>query len=369
MALDGFFMSGHVATSKRKIVVISATMPTSPDQASDTVTARITVADAQAGERLDRMLAMALSGDHALAATLGDLSRSRIKALIETGRAHLADGATIDDPAFRVKPGQVFTLIVPAASPAEPEGQKMDLVIVYEDADLIVIDKPAGLVVHPAPGSPDMTLVNALIAHCGASLSGIGGVKRPGIVHRIDKDTSGLIVAAKNDATHHALSKAFAKHEIERAYSCVTWGCPIQKNGIIEGNIGRSPKDRKKMAVVKHGGKHAVTHYQVQEFFGKAMGPGAALIECRLETGRTHQIRVHLAAIGHPLIGDPVYAKGTPARRAKLSPAAREAADAFPRQALHAGILGFRHPRTGEEMRWESDLPPDMTRLLANLRG
>jgi 23S rRNA pseudouridine1911/1915/1917 synthase len=340
-------------------------MPKNPDPASETApeSARVTVAEEQSGERLDRVLAAALGSG------AGDLSRSRIKALIEAGQAQLANGATIDDPAFRVKPGQVFTLAVPAATAAEPEAQKMDLDIVYEDKDLIVIDKPAGLVVHPAPGSPDNTLVNALIAHCGASLSGIGGVKRPGIVHRIDKDTSGLIVAAKNDATHHALSTAFTKHDIERAYSCVTWGCPIQKSGIIEGNIGRSPKDRKKMAVVKHGGKHAVTHYQVQEFFGAAMEPGAALIECRLETGRTHQIRVHLSAIGNPLIGDPVYAKSTPARRNKLSPTAREAADRFPRQALHAGILGFTHPRTGKELRWESELPADMTALIARLRA
>ena len=347
-------------------------MPNRPDPAAET--ASVTVAETQNGERLDRVFALALTGDHPLAAILGDLSRSRIKALIEAGQARLmgpgSGGATIDDPAFRVKPGQVFTLAVPAAIPAEPLAQRMDLVIVYEDQDLIVIDKPAGLVVHPAPGSPDQTLVNALIAHCGASLSGIGGVKRPGIVHRIDKDTSGLIVAAKNDAAHHALSKAFAEHAIERAYLCVAWGCPIQKSGVIEGHIGRNPKDRKKMAVVKHGGKHAVTHYQVLEFFGpKPMEPGAALIECRLQTGRTHQIRVHLASINHPLIGDPVYSKGTPARRARLSPAASEAANKFPRQALHAGVLGFRHPRTREEMRWESDLPPDMTALIQALRG
>ena len=341
-------------------------MPNQDDPLPET--ASIAIAEAQAGERLDRVLAAAFSGPKALGGT-GDLSRSRIKALIEAGQAHLVGGATIDDPAFRVKPGQVFTLAIPAAAPAEPAAQKMDLVIVYEDKDLIVIDKPAGLVVHPAPGSPDMTLVNALIAHCGASLSGIGGVKRPGIVHRIDKDTSGLIVAAKNDATHHALSEAFARHDIERAYACVTWGCPIEKHGTIEGNIGRSPKDRKKMAVVKHGGKHAVTHYRVLEFFGAAMEPGAALIECRLETGRTHQIRVHLSAINHPLIGDPVYSRGTPARRAKLSPTARAAAEAFPRQALHAGVLGFRHPRTKKEMRWESALPADMVKLVEGLRG
>ncbi|GAB2176351.1 RluA family pseudouridine synthase [Dongia sp. agr-C8] len=314
----------------------------------------IAIAEAQAGERLDR----------ALAAARPELSRSRIKALIEQGHLHLG-GGTIKDPALRVKPGQVFTLEIPPAAPAAPQGQAIDLKIVYEDEDLIVIDKPAGMVVHPAPGNPDNTLVNALIAHCGESLSGIGGEKRPGIVHRIDKDTSGLIVAAKNDAAHKALSADFAAHHIERAYLCLVWGVPAPSAGTVEGNIGRHPVDRKRMAVVSRGGKPAITHYRVLKRFGL----GAALVECRLETGRTHQIRVHMAKIGHPLIGDPTYGKPTAARRGRLSPAARKAAEAFPRQALHATLLGFDHPRTGTHLRWESESPEDLRRLEQSLAG
>jgi 23S rRNA pseudouridine1911/1915/1917 synthase len=312
----------------------------------------IAIAEAQAGERLDR----------ALAAARPELSRSRIKALIEQGHLKLG-GGTIKEPSQRVKPGQLFVLEIPPATPAEPEGQPIDLDIVYEDDDLIVIDKPAGMVVHPAPGNPDNTLVNALIAHCGDSLSGIGGEKRPGIVHRIDKDTSGLIVAAKNDAAHKALSADFAAHNIERAYLCLVWGVPSPSAGAITGNIGRHPVDRKRMAVVTRGGKPAITHYQVLKVFGL----GASLVECRLETGRTHQIRVHMAKLGHPLIGDPVYGKPTAARRGRLSPEARKAAEAFPRQALHAALLGFDHPRSGQHLRWESESPKDLRQLEAIL--
>ena len=308
----------------------------------------VAIADTQNGERLDRALAVARP----------ELSRSRIKVLIEQG--HLTSGgAKINDPSQRVKPGQLFTLEIPAAVAALPQGQAIDLSIVYEDDDLIVIDKPAGMVVHPAPGNPDNTLVNALIAHCGESLSGIGGERRPGIVHRIDKDTSGLIVAAKNDAAHQALSAAFAAHTIERAYLCLVWGVPSPAAGEITGNIGRHPVDRKRMAVVTRGGKPAITHYRVLKRFGL----GASLVECRLETGRTHQIRVHMAKLGHPLIGDPVYGKPTPARRARLSPEARKAAEAFPRQALHATLLGFDHPRTGKHLSWTSESPADFRRL------
>jgi 23S rRNA pseudouridine1911/1915/1917 synthase len=314
----------------------------------------IAIADSQAGERLDR----------ALAAARPELSRSRIKALIEQGHL-LLGGATIKDPALRVKPGQVFALEIPPAAEAAPQGQAIALSIVYEDDDLIVIDKPAGMVVHPAPGNPDNTLVNALIAHCGESLSGIGGERRPGIVHRIDKDTSGLIVAAKNDAAHKALSAAFAAHDIERAYLCLVWGVPSPAAGTVEGNIGRHPVDRKRMAVVSRGGKHAVTHYRVLKRFGL----GAALVECRLETGRTHQIRVHMTKLGHPLIGDATYGKPTPARRARLAPEARKAAEAFPRQALHAALLGFDHPRTGRHLRWQSESPADFRRLERSLEG
>jgi 23S rRNA pseudouridine1911/1915/1917 synthase len=320
------------------------------------------VTDQEAGERVDRCLAAAFPA----------LSRSRIKALIEQGNLRIAKPAdapaggareTLDDPSYRVKPGQILELTVPPPEEAVPRGQVIALTIVYEDRDLIVVDKPAGMVVHPAPGNPDNTLVNALIAHCGDSLSGVGGVRRPGIVHRIDKDTSGLVVAAKNDRAHKALSEAFAAHAIEREYRCFVWGLPSPKQGTIEGNIGRHGVDRKRMTVVKTGGKHAVTHYQVTKVFGL----GAAELACQLETGRTHQIRVHLAAIGHPLIGDPVYGRVTPARRKGLPPTAAAAAVAFPRQALHAAVLGFAHPRTGKKLRWESPLPPDLLQLSKNL--
>ena len=305
-----------------------------------------------AGERLDRFLARRLAG----------FSRSRLKNLIEAG--HVATGgATLSDPSHRVKPGQAFVLTLPEAAPARPQGQAMDLAIVFEDDDLIVVDKPAGLVVHPAPGNPDRTLVNALIAHCGSSLSGIGGEKRPGIVHRLDKDTSGLIVAAKNDLAHRALAADFAARRIERAYQAVVWGIPVPREGEIEGDIGRHPIDRKRMAVLKRGGKHALTRYRVI----RALGPGASLVECRLATGRTHQIRVHLAAAGYPLLGDPVYGRETAERRSRLAPAGRAALAGFHRQALHAGSLGFVHPRTGERLHFESPLPADLHTLIKAL--
>ena len=306
-----------------------------------------------AGERLDRFLARRLSG----------LSRSRLKQLIETGRVS-ESGATLSDPSQKVKAGQVFHLDLPPVAPATPLGQAMDLAIVYEDEDLIVIDKPAGMVVHPAPGNPDMTLVNALIAHCGESLSGIGGERRPGIVHRLDKDTSGLLVAAKNDAAHQALAADFAARRIDRHYLAVVWGMPAPREGEIEGAIGRHPVDRKRMAVVSRGGRAALTRYQVVA----ALGLGASLVECRLATGRTHQIRVHLVSIGHPLLGDPVYGKETTERRARLSPAGRAALAGFRRQALHAASLGFRHPRTGAWLAFESPLPPDLSCLINALK-
>jgi 23S rRNA pseudouridine1911/1915/1917 synthase len=325
-----------------------------PSDTFDPGPVRHLVLDAESGERVDRCLAAAFP----------DLSRSRIKALIEQGNLRIAQPAsgaaeTLDEPSYRVKPGQLLELTVPPPEDAVPRGQAIALDIVYEDRDLVVIDKPAGMVVHPAPGNPDNTLVNALIAHCGDSLSGVGGVKRPGIVHRIDKDTSGLVVAAKNDAAHKALSEAFAAHAIEREYRCFVWGLPSPKSGTIEGNIGRHGIDRKRMTIVKSGGKHAITHYQVRTVFGL----GAAEVACQLETGRTHQIRVHLAAINHPLIGDPVYGRVTPARRKALPPIAAAAAVAFPHQALHAAVLGFDHPRTGKKLRWESPLPDDLKRL------
>ena len=312
----------------------------------------ITAGDEDAGERLDRFLARRLAG----------FSRSRLKNLIEAGHVS-AGGATLSDPSHRVKPGQAFVLKLPAVVSAKPEGQAIDLLIVYEDADLIVVDKPAGLVVHPAPGNPDHTLVNALIAHCGDSLSGIGGEKRPGIVHRLDKDTSGLIVAAKNDMAHRALAADFAARRIERTYQAVVWGIPVPREGEIEGAIGRHPVDRKRMAVVKRGGKPALTRYRVI----RALGPGASLIECQLATGRTHQIRVHLAAAGYPLLGDPVYGRETAERRSRLSGPGRSALAGLGRQALHAGTLGFLHPRTGEQLRFESPLPADIRDLIKAL--
>ena len=315
---------------------------------------------AQAGARLDRFLATALA----------DVSRSRLKALIEQGAVHRA-GATIGDASIRVKPGERYDVHLPAPEPAEPRGEDIPLSVVYEDRDLIVIDKPAGLVVHPAAGNPDGTLVNALIAHCGASLSGVGGVARPGIVHRLDKDTSGLLVAAKNERAMRSLAKQFAAHAIERAYHAVVWGAPRIGEGLVEGDIGRNPFDRKRMAVLRGRGKPARTRYRVVERFGDPARPFASLLECRLETGRTHQIRVHLTHLGHPLLGDPTYGRARQPPRAK-TPAEAEAFRAtaeFPRQALHAWLLGFHHPSLQETMRFEAAWPADFAGLVAALRG
>jgi 23S rRNA pseudouridine1911/1915/1917 synthase len=312
------------------------------------------VADEDGGARLDRWLA----------ARLPELSRTRVKALIEDGFVTSA-GSTITDPSQRVKPGQRFRVGIPPDAPAEPEPQDIALSVVYEDDQLIVIDKPAGLVVHPAPGNPDETLVNALLAHCGESLSGIGGVRRPGIVHRIDKDTSGLLVAAKTDAAHQGLARQFAEHSIERAYKALVWGVPVPASGEIEGNIGRSTTDRKRMAVVRHGGKTALTRYRTLATYGGSV----ALVECRLATGRTHQIRVHMASLGHPLVGDATYGRIRPQRTAPLPPDARRALTGFPRQALHAYLLGFQHPTKGEWMRFESIIPLDITALLKILEA
>ena len=308
---------------------------------------------ADAGNRLDR----------AITAWLPGLSRSRTKALIEDGRVSLLAGekrATLADASRKVKAGETFESDVPPSAPATPEAQAIGLTILHEDSDLIVLDKPAGLVVHPAPGNPDRTLVNALLAHGGDSLSGIGGVRRPGIVHRLDKDTSGVMVVAKNDRAHHALSEQFQAHSIQRAYRAVVHGAPTPPVGTIEGNIGRHRTDRKRMAVVSSGGKPATTRYRVLERFGDPSRPVASLVEAELLTGRTHQVRVHLAHRGHPLIGDPVYGRGRAARGA--------AVPAFGRQALHAFQLGFVHPRDGSAQRFESPLPADMVSLLEILR-
>lgn len=326
---------------------------TGPSQKSYT----ITTTDRDAGARLDQCLAAAVE----------DLSRSRLKALILDGRVSRHDGdasaKVVSDPSYRVKPGQTFAIIVPETLPAEPVGQPIDLDVVFEDDHIIVIDKPAGLVVHPGPGNPDKTLVNALIAHCGGSLSGIGGVARPGIVHRLDKDTSGLMVAAKTDRAHAALSAQFARHDLDRAYTAVVWGVPRVRAGTIEGNIGRSPANRKKMAVVRRGGKPARTDYKVVRAFGDV----ASVIECRLATGRTHQIRVHLASIGHPVIGDPLYGRGRAVAKGALTTDGQAYIATFKRQALHAHLIGFDHPEDARRVTFQKEIPYDINKLISYL--
>jgi 23S rRNA pseudouridine1911/1915/1917 synthase len=301
----------------------------------------------QGGERLDKWLAEEVDG----------LSRARLRALLDNGRVTL-DGETIRDASRRVKPGQDAWVTEPPPVAAHPKPQDIPLTVLYEDSDLIVIDKPAGLVVHPAAGNPDGTLVNALLFHCGDSLSGIGGERRPGIVHRLDKDTSGLMVAAKTDLAHRGLAEQFACHSLTREYHCLVWGRPKAAKGSVEGNIGRHPTNRKKMTVVPSGGKHALTHYRVLETFEDAF----SLVECRLATGRTHQVRVHMAHLGHPLLGDAVYGRsGFPKA---LSKDAREAIGNLGRQALHSRYIRFLHPRTQEEIALESQLPKDINTIL-----
>ncbi len=321
---------------------------------------RIEVGDEHKGFRLDRFLAGACS----------DMSRSRLRQLIELGAVTRA-GITIKDQNHRVKPGECYIVAIPPLLPAVPQGQDIPLKVVYEDADLIVIDKPAGLVVHPAAGNPDGTLVNALIHHCGDSLQGLGGEARPGIVHRLDKDTSGLLVAAKNERAMGSLAKQFANHTIERAYTAIVWGCPRKPEGLIETQIGRNPFDRKKMGVLRGGGKEARTGYKVIERFGDPANAFASLIECRLQTGRTHQIRVHLTHLGHPLIGDPTYgrAHSLPRAHAPEEELAYRAAAEFPRQALHAWLLGFQHPSLHKTLRFESPWPEDLSNMIDALRG
>ena len=304
--------------------------------------------------------------DRALAIAFPDVSRARLQDLVKAGHVR-RDGVTILDSAVKVGPGTVLAVLLPEAVSAEPQAESVDLAIAYEDDDLVVIDKPAGLVVHPAPGHADGTLVNALIGHCGTSLSGIGGVRRPGIVHRLDKDTSGLIVVAKNDFAHKGLTAQFADHgrsgPLERAYLALVWGLPEPRVGTIDANLDRSRKNREKIAVVRaDDGRHAVTHYAVEAAYAEA-----ALVRCRLETGRTHQIRVHLTHRGHPLLGDTVYGGAFITKAARLSERARGALTALGRQALHAALLGFAHPRSGEHLRFESPLPPEMADLVAAL--
>jgi 23S rRNA pseudouridine1911/1915/1917 synthase len=307
--------------------------------------------------------------DRVLAARLPELSRSRLKALILAGQVSIGQGSivAVRDPAYHVGHGETITIDVPEATPAEPEAENIPLAIAYEDDDIIVLDKPAGLVVHPASGHETGTLVNALIAHCGTSLSGIGGVKRPGIVHRLDKDTSGLMVVAKNDLAHQSLSAQFADHgrtgAMERGYLAFAWGVTNRQHGTVNAPLDRHPHAREKMAV-RERGREAITHYELQEVFpGRDTRPVASLLACRLETGRTHQIRVHLAHIGHPLLGDSVYGPHFKTKASQLGPQGQAALAALGRQALHAYLLAIEHPRSGEILRWESELPPDLSRL------
>jgi len=312
-----------------------------------------TVADQAArGQRLDRFLAEAI----------GTLSRSRVKALIEQGLAR-RDGKALSEPAEAVRPGATYVLDLPPPAPATPRPQVIPFSILYEDLDLIVLDKPAGLVVHPAPGNEDGTLVNALLAHCGEHLTGIGGEQRPGIVHRLDKDTTGIMVVAKTQLANTVLTQAFAARDLDRAYLALVWGVPSPLAGSIEGAIGRDPRDRKRMAVVARNGRPALTHYRTLRCWGTA----AALLECRLATGRTHQIRVHLASRGHPVVGDPLYLRRIPAVARSLPASVRDRLLDFPRQALHATRLGFAHPRTGQMLTFTSEAPEDMQSLIVAL--
>ncbi len=313
----------------------------------------VTVTPESAGARLDRLLAEAVPS----------LSRSRIKALIEAGCVSSA-GQAVDSPSRRVKAGESFVVVVPAPLPARPAGQAIALDLLYEDDDLIVLNKPAGLVVHPGAGNPDGTLVNALIAHCGEGLQGIGGERRPGIVHRLDKDTSGVMVAAKTQSAHQDLVAQFAARRITRRYAALVWGNPKVASGEISGNIGRSRKNRQKMAVLERGGRPATTRYKVVRRFAKGL---ASLLECRLLTGRTHQIRVHLSHVDHALMGDPLYGRATAQRKAGLDETATAALEALGRQALHAEFLGFQHPRSGESMAFKTALPLDIKGLISSL--
>ena len=329
-----------------------------PDDEEEVLGLRLlTLTPQDAGARIDKTLADLLP----------EMSRARVQALIAEGRVS-RDGVPVRDASGKAVAGD-YRLEIPPPVAAEPVAEAIPLTVLYEDEHLIVVDKPPGMAVHPAPGSESGTLVNALLHHCGDSLSGIGGVARPGIVHRIDKDTSGVVVVAKTDAAHHGLSALFAAHDIERVYIALTRGAPRDAKGAakgtIEGAIGRSSADRKKMAIVRSGGRHAVTHYAVQRTYGPKDRPLAARVACTLETGRTHQIRVHLASVGAPCLGDPLYGSGPPAQAVR----AAIAEAGLTRQALHAAVLGFRHPVTGEVLRFESPLPPDMAALQERLQN
>lgn len=301
--------------------------------------------------------------DRATALLWPDLSRSAAKRIIEEGGVAV-NGAILCDPSAKVKPGAPLTLTRPALRPSLLTPEPMDLAVIHEDDRLIIIDKPPGVVVHPAPGSPAGTLVNGLLAHCGDSLRGVGGVARPGVVHRIDKDTSGLLVFAKDQAAHAMLSAQFADHSIERLYRAWIWGAPVPASASVDAPLGRHPVDRTRMAIVQKGGKRAVTHYRAVALYA---GGAAAQIECRLETGRTHQIRVHLASRGHALIGDPVYGRADSRRRGPHAAAIAALADRLGRQALHAAELGFRHPDDGRMVRFTAEAPEDLCALKREL--
>lgn len=311
--------------------------------------------------------------DRVLAVRLADLSRSRLKTLIVDGQVAVG-GATVRDPAYHVSAGDTITIAVPEPTAPEPEAEDIPLDIVYEDAEIIVINKPVGLVVHPAAGHENGTLVNALIAHCGASLSGIGGVKRPGIVHRLDKNTSGLLVVAKTDRAHKSLSKQFADHgrtnEMRRGYLALVWGAPHRPQGTVDAPIDRHPSAREKMAV-RQSGREAVTHWRVLERYAgnDKKTVVASAVECELETGRTHQIRVHLSHIGHPLLGDDVYGSGFKTKASQLPDEAQAELAGLGRQALHAYLLALEHPVTGEVMEWQTGWPEDMDRLRQALKS
>jgi 23S rRNA pseudouridine1911/1915/1917 synthase len=336
--------------------------------------------DANSGQRL----AVIVAGDEGstrldrvLAVRLAELSRSRLKALILAGhvsiRSAIVKNTPVRDPAYHVAAGDTITIDVPEPTAAEPAPEDIALDIVYEDDDIIVIDKPRGLVVHPAAGHETGTLVNALIAHCGASLSGIGGVKRPGIVHRLDKDTTGLMVVAKNDRAHQSLTAQFADHgrtgAMRRGYMAFVWGTPNRQRGTIDAPIDRHPFAREKMAV-RDGGREAITHWEIVESLnGRDGKPVAALLACQLETGRTHQIRVHLAHVGHPLMGDAVYGPHFKTKASHLGPQSQAALAALDRQALHAYLLALEHPKTGAILEWLSDFPEDLSLLREGLRA
>ena len=338
-----------------------------PDIEDEPALIERTANDAASGKRLDQWLASELGPD---------LSRSRIQGLIEAGAVEL-NSVVVTETKRKLKAGDLVRLTLPEPEPADPEPENIPLDILYEDKDLIVINKPAGLVVHPGNGNWTGTLVNALLFHCADTLSGVGGVKRPGIVHRLDKDTTGVMVVAKNDHAHRTLAEAFADHgltgDLERAYVALVWGAPARVAGTIDAPLGRSMKDRTRQAVVKENqpdARHAVTHFEVLERFGEQKDgePLASLVECRLETGRTHQIRVHMAHIGHPVIGDQEYGMAFRTKANKLPEKLRDEVQAFPRQALHARLLAFEHPATGKVMRFEAAMPGDMAEIVAGFR-